>query len=93
MQVSDFVVGRTYALTTKPWSAPDGSGTVPGKALTVIVLPQQGVGEALVCDGARVTLAEPAEVSARKEFLRVKVLGGAVRLLHPETIATSAQVG
>lgn len=92
MQVNEFEVGKTYAITTKDWAAPDGSGTVPGKSMAITVLPAQELGEALSFDGVEVSHATGMEVDARKNFLRVKRENGKVHLLHPETIATSSRI-
>lgn len=92
MQVNDFGVNKTYAITTKDWGAPDGSGTVPGKSMTITVPPAQEFGEALSFDGVEVSLATHMGVEARKGFLRVRRDNGLVHQLHPETIASCSQV-
>lgn len=92
MDVSDFTVGKTYVVTTKSWVAPDESCVVPGKTMTVTILPHQGLGEALSFDGFEVVRASAMEVGARKGFLRVVRENGRVHLLHPETIATKLHV-
>lgn len=71
------------------WLCPDGSGPVPGKAMTVTVLCAQELGEATAFDGAELSHATPMEVESRKSFLRVRRADGRVHLLHPETIASA----
>lgn len=84
--VSDFEVGQTYVVKTTDWEVPDGSGIVPGKTVTVTVLPAQELGEATSFDGECRCLASRLEVESRKAFLRVRRPDGKVHLLHPENI-------
>lgn len=92
MNVADFKIGRTYIVTTKAWETPEGT-VVPGKTMTIKVLPAQEYAEAVAFDGVDRVVASPQEVEARKEFLRVKHPDGRTRLLHPETIESACAAG
>lgn len=51
MKISDFEVGKEYAVMTHRWDAPDGSGTTPGIPMRFTVPPAQEIGQAVAFDG------------------------------------------
>lgn len=93
MMISDFEVGKEYAVMTHRWDAPDGSGSSPGKSIRFTVLPAQEIGQDVAFDGEATYLASAMEVEARKGFLRVQHECGRVRLVHPETLASATLIG
>lgn len=91
MNLDEFTIGSSYAVTTKDWTTPLGD-LVLGKSMTVTVLPPQELGEATTFDGDEVVSASALEVETRKSFLRVRRPDGKVQLLDPEIISTCSLI-
>jgi hypothetical protein len=82
MEISDFVVGCTYKITTKDWIAPTGE-VVSGEIKIRTVLPPADSGNSP-------TDALPVEITEWGKYLRVlNTERQQAHLIHPETIKSA----
>lgn len=93
MILADFAEGKTYLVTERPFSPPDGSPTVPGKIRTVKILTPASVENSSVFNGETTEKPTANEVIGWSEFLRVENQDThRIHLLHPETVESAVLV-
>lgn len=91
MDISSFVIGKTYRIFTKDWVSPFGE-SIPGEIRICRILPHEPYGKALSMAENRRVPASRTEVESRKNFLRVQYESGRICLLHPTTIRNAEEI-
>jgi hypothetical protein len=93
MILADFEEGKTYLVTERPFSPPDGSPVVPGKTRTVKILAPASGDNSSVFNGESTEKPTANEVLGWSEFLRVENQDThRIHLLHPETVKSAVVV-